>query len=53
MVVVNNDHQAVLKKGKQFMPAVETATILRSIWYVDHVYISIDKDRTVRETIHL
>jgi cytidyltransferase-like protein len=53
VVVVNNDHQAVLKKGKQFMPAVETATILRSIRYVDDVYISIDKDRTVRETIQM
>lgn len=50
-VVVNSDHQAVLKKGRQFMPAVETIEIIRSIRYVDEVYLSVDTDRTVVRTI--
>lgn len=51
IVIVNSDHQAILKKGKQFMPARETVQIISAIRYVDEVHLSIDSDRTVIKTI--
>lgn len=51
VVIVNSDHQAILKKGKQFMPAIETIEIIKAIRYVDEVHLSIDLDRTVVQTI--
>lgn len=51
IVIVNNDHQAGLKKGKSFMPEKERVEILKSIKYVDEVVLSIDNDRTVCETL--
>ena len=53
VVIINSDHQAILKKGKQFMPAKETVEIIRSIRYVDEVHLSIDLDRTVIRTIEM
>lgn len=52
-VIVNNDHQASLKKGKSFMPASERVRIIRSIYCVDAAIIATDKDRTVCETLRL
>tara|TARA_Y100000816_G_scaffold291480_1_gene282968 strand:+ start:2260 stop:3441 length:1182 start_codon:yes stop_codon:yes gene_type:complete len=51
MVIVNNDHQATLKKGKPFMPAKERVEIIKELGFVDIVIESIDKDRTVCETL--
>jgi D-beta-D-heptose 7-phosphate kinase/D-beta-D-heptose 1-phosphate adenosyltransferase len=51
VVIVNSDHQAKLKKGKSFMPAAERCKIISALRCVDHVVESIDKDRTVRETL--
>ena len=51
MVIVNNDHQVTLKKGKSFMPEKERIEIIRALRYVDHVVLSIDTDRTVCETL--
>lgn len=51
VVIVNNDHQAVLKKGKPFMRDQERATLVRALRCVDEVIISIDEDRTVRKTL--
>lgn len=51
VVIVNSDHQAELKKGKSFMPAAERCKIIAALRCVDHVVESIDKDRTVRETL--
>jgi cytidyltransferase-like protein len=51
VVIVNSDHQAKLKKGKSFMPAAERCKIIEALRCVDHVVESIDKDRTVRETL--
>lgn len=51
VVIVNNDHQATLKKGKPFMPDKERVKIIESLRVVDHVVLSIDTDRTVRETL--
>ena len=37
MVIVNNDEQAVLKKGKAFMPADERIKIIQELKCVDYV----------------
>jgi cytidyltransferase-like protein len=51
IVILNNDKQAIMKKGKVFMPVDERKRILESIRYVDEVYISIDVDRSVCKSI--
>jgi len=51
MVIVNNDEQAVLKKGKPFMPAVERVKIIKEFKCVDYVVLSVDSDRTVCKTL--
>ena len=51
IVIVNNDQQRTLKKSKEFMLQDERLMIVSELKVVDQVYISIDKDRTVRETI--
>ena len=51
VVIVNNDHQAQLKKGKSFMKCKERCEILRNIRCVDEVVESIDIDRTVCKTL--
>lgn len=51
IVILNNDFQCVLKKGKPFMPEEERRKIIESIKYVDEVFTSIDKDRSVCESI--
>ena len=53
MVIVNNDDQAKLKKGKHFMPADERIKILQELKCVDYVVKSIDIDRTVCKTIEI
>ncbi len=51
IVIVNNDHQAILKKGKPFMPADERIELIRELECVDIAVMSIDDDRTVCKTI--
>ena len=51
VVIVNSDHQAQLKKGKHFMPAHERCKIIAALKCVDMVVESVDKDRTVCETL--
>lgn len=51
MVIVNNDDQAILKKGKAFMPCDERIKIIEEFKCVDYVVKSIDTDRTVCETL--
>ena len=51
IVILNNDHQAVLKKGKPFMPFEDRRSIVESIRYVDEVFVSIDKDKSVCESL--
>jgi cytidyltransferase-like protein len=51
MVIVNNDHQATLKKGKPFMPAKERVKLIEEFRCVDKVFESIDQDRTVCKTL--
>ena len=53
IVIVNNDKQAELKKGRAFMPVEERAQILQSLRVVDQVYVSFDEDRTVCKTLEM
>jgi cytidyltransferase-like protein len=51
MVIVNNDEQAVLKKGQAFMPVDERIKIIQELKCVDYVIKSVDTDTTVRKTL--
>ena len=51
MVIVNNDTQAILKKGKPFMNVDEIIKIIKELRCVDIVVKSIDNDRTVCKTL--
>ena len=51
IVIVNNDHQSKLKKGKFFMPENERCKIIQEFRCVDEVVLSIDEDRTVCKTL--
>ena len=51
IVIVNNDFQAKLKKGKYFMPCEERIKIIKELKCVDKVIESIDIDRTVCKTL--
>jgi cytidyltransferase-like protein len=53
IVILNNDEQAKLKKGKSFMPLKERKTILEAIKYIDEVFISVDKDDTVCNSLEI
>lgn len=52
IVIVNNDEQAILKKGSSFMPEKERLKIIRSLKIVDMAVLSIDTDRTVIKTLN-
>ena len=51
MVIVNNDEQATLKKGKPFMPVDERIELIKEFKCVDYVVKSVDTDRTVCKTL--
>ena len=52
-VIVNNDHQRELKGSKEFQSEDERMIIVSNIKAVDKAILSIDKDRTVCETIRM
>ena len=51
IVIVNNDHQATLKKGKPFMPAAERCKIVAALRCVDEAFVAVDEDRTCCKSI--
>jgi len=51
IVIVNNDHQRALKGSKEFQDEDERCKIVSSLKVVDEVFLSIDTDRTVIESI--
>ena len=51
VVIVNNDQQCFLKKGKSFMPENDRVEIVKAIKGVDEVVLSIDTDKTVCQTL--
>ena len=52
-VIVNNDHQRELKSSREFQDENERMIIVSNIKAVDKAILSIDADRTVRETIKM
>ena len=51
IVIVNNDYQSNLKKGKSFMNELDRVEIVKALKLVDEVFLSIDKDRTVCKSL--
>jgi len=51
VVILNSDAQAVLKKGKSFMSEGGRKSVLESLSMVDEVFVSVDKDRSVCESL--
>lgn len=47
VVIVNNNKQCVLKKGKPFMDETDRVEIVKCLKMVDEVFLSIDMDKTV------
>lgn len=53
VVILNNDHQAVLKKGRPFMSCEERKIIVEAIKYVDEVFVAVDEDGSVCKSLPL
>lgn len=51
VVIVNNNNQCVLKKGKPFMDEDDRVRIVKSLSIVDEVFLSIDTDKTVCKSL--
>lgn len=51
IVIVNNDKQAIQKKGKPFMCAKDRVKVVRALECVDVAIESIDEDRSVCKTL--
>ena len=51
IVIVNNNQQCILKKGKSFMDENDRVEIVRALGIVDRVFLSIDTDRTVCKSL--
>ncbi|MBL6591955.1 MAG: adenylyltransferase/cytidyltransferase family protein [Flavobacteriaceae bacterium] len=53
IVIVNNNQQCVLKKGKPFMDEKDRVLITSSLKDVDEVFLSVDHDKTVCKSLEL
>ena len=53
VVIVNNNQQCILKKGKFFMDEKDRLEIVKAIKYVDEVFLSVDDDRTICKSLEL
>ena len=51
VVIVNNNHQCKLKKGKHFMDENDRVEIVKALRFVDEVFLSVDNDRTVCKSL--
>ena len=51
VVIVNNNLQCKLKKGKFFMDEKDRVEIVKNLKSVDEVFLSVDKDRTVSKSL--
>jgi len=51
VVIVNNNNQCKLKKGKPFMDENDRVEILKALRFVDEVFLSVDQDRTVCKSL--
>lgn len=52
-VIVNSDQQSILKKGYSFVPEDDRLAVMGAVRYIDEAILSIDKDRTVCETLRM
>jgi len=50
-VIVNNDAQAALKKGRAFLPEATRLGIVRALRVVDRAVLATDNDGSVRATL--
>ena len=53
IVIVNNDRQARLKKGKPFMSAIDRLRIVNALSCVDVVVLSLDSVSSVSKTLEM
>jgi cytidyltransferase-like protein len=54
VVILNNDKQLLLKKGRSFYPGLEDRlAIIRALKAVDDVVVSVDEDLAVPKTLKL
>ena len=51
VVIVNNNHQCKLKKGKPFMDELDRIRIVESLGIVVEVFLSIDSDKSVCKSL--
>lgn len=51
VVIINNDIQAKIKKGKSFMSQEDRMKIVSSLRCVDEVFLSIDEDKSVCKSL--
>ena len=51
VVIVNNDYQCKLKKGESFMEENDRVKIVDALEVVDETFLSIDKDKSVCESL--
>ena len=51
VVIVNNNQQCKLKKGKHFMDENDRVEIVKALRFVDEVFLSVDNDRTVCKSL--
>ena len=51
IVIVNNNHQAEIKKGSFFMDEKDRMEIVAALRHVDEVFLSIDKDNSVCKSL--
>lgn len=53
VAIINSDHQVKLKGSVPFMPEADRVRIMEAIKWVDEVFLSIDKDGTVCESLRV
>ena len=53
VVIVNNNYQCKLKKGKPFMDQNDRIEIIKALRFVDEVFLSIDQDGTVCKSLEV
>ncbi len=53
VVIINNDIQQKIKKGKIIMDQNERAQIVEAIKYVDEIVMSIDEDSSICKTLEM
>jgi cytidyltransferase-like protein len=53
IVIVNNDKQQIMKKGKIILPEENRVRLINALKHVDEVVLSIDEDSAQGETIEM